>query len=41
MVRAKMTVTLFFLLLARLLKDKGVQELANAARLLKSSYPGA
>ena len=28
-----------FLLVARLLKDKGVQEFAEAARLLKSSYP--
>jgi glycosyltransferase involved in cell wall biosynthesis len=30
-----------FLLVARLLKDKGVQEFAEAARLLKSSYPCA
>jgi glycosyltransferase involved in cell wall biosynthesis len=30
-----------FLLVARLLKDKGVQEFAEAARLLKSSYPWA
>jgi glycosyltransferase involved in cell wall biosynthesis len=30
-----------FLLVARLLKDKGVQEFADAARLLKSSYPWA
>jgi glycosyltransferase involved in cell wall biosynthesis len=30
-----------FLLVARLLKDKGVQEFADAASLLKSSYPGA
>lgn len=28
-----------FLMVARLLKDKGVQEFADAARLLKSSYP--
>jgi glycosyltransferase involved in cell wall biosynthesis len=28
-----------FLLVARLLKDKGVQEFVEAARLLKSSYP--
>ena len=28
-----------FLMVARLLKDKGVQEFAEAARLLKSSYP--
>jgi glycosyltransferase involved in cell wall biosynthesis len=30
-----------FLLVARLLRDKGVQEYAEAARLLKSSYPWA
>lgn len=30
-----------FLMVARLLKDKGVQEFAEAARLLKSSYPWA
>lgn len=30
-----------FLLVARLLKDKGVQEFAEAARLLKSRYPWA
>jgi glycosyltransferase involved in cell wall biosynthesis len=30
-----------FLLVSRLLKDKGVQEFAEAARLLKSSYPWA
>ncbi len=30
-----------FLLVARLLKDKGVQEFADAARMLKSSYPWA
>jgi glycosyltransferase involved in cell wall biosynthesis len=30
-----------FLMVARLLKDKGVQEFADAARLLKSSYPCA
>jgi glycosyltransferase involved in cell wall biosynthesis len=30
-----------FLVVARLLKDKGVQEFAEAARMLKSSYPGA
>ena len=30
-----------FLLVARLLKDKGVQEFVDAARLLKSNYPWA
>ena len=30
-----------FVLVARLLKDKGLREFADAARLLKSRYPGA